>query len=246
MKKGLLLSCFGVGLLTLSGCTPRSDITQEELARRTQELVNAVAVGDQAPWKRYFSEDCMFFDERGRNMNKQALVAEITPLPEGSSGTITIVRIKSHIESNVVIMSYDLDEKEIIFGQEMMARYHETDTWLRRKGSWQIVAGQVLRYYEDPAPGQVDLRMFADFVGTYELAPTKMLTISQDEGRLFRQGGDGPKVELVPEATGVFFRKGVEGRTLFRRGKQGEVATLIERRNNEDLVWKKVMIAPQR
>jgi hypothetical protein len=30
----------------------------------------------------------MYFDEKGRSMNKEELVADITPLPEGYSGTI--------------------------------------------------------------------------------------------------------------------------------------------------------------
>jgi hypothetical protein len=72
-------------------------------------------------------------------MNKAALVAAITPLPNGYSGSIKVVNAKSHIERNVAILSYDMDETEIVFGQNMTARYHETDTWMRRHGQWQIV-----------------------------------------------------------------------------------------------------------
>lgn len=242
MRKVLLLSLCGIGLFTCSACKPKPDITQEELVRRTQELVSSVAAGNQVPWNKYFADDCMFFDEMGKNKNKEALVADITPLPPGSSGSIAVGKVQSHIEGDVAIMSYDLDEKEIVFGQEETARYHQTDTWMRRNGEWKIVAGQVLRYYEDPAAGEADARMFADYVGTYELAAGKTLTISQEGKQLYRQRGNGPKVELIPEATGIFFRKGVEGRILFRRGQQGKVDTLIDRRNNEDVVWKKVQI----
>lgn len=238
MREVLLLSL--VVMFTFTGCMRQRDITQEEFIRRTQELVDAVAVGNQAPWKKYYADDCMFFDEKGENKNKAALVADITPLPQGSTGSISIGKVQSHIEGNVAIMSYDLDEKETIFGQEMTARYHQTDTWMRRNGTWQIVAGQVLRYYEDPAPGSVDSRMFSDFAGTYELAPSKKLTISQEGAQLFRRRGDESKVELIAEAQGIFFRKGVEGRILFRRGKEGRVDALIDRRNNEDVVWKRV------
>src|SRR5271157_4131306 len=139
--------------LTLSACRAKIGITQEELVRRTQELVDSVAGGDQKPWKKYFAEDAMFFDERGENMNKTALVAGITALPAGHSGTIKVIKVQSHIERRVAILSYDLDETEIIYGQIEKARYHETDTWMRRNEQWQIIASQVLRYYEDPAPG---------------------------------------------------------------------------------------------
>jgi hypothetical protein len=215
-------------------------ITQDELVRRSQELMDAVTAGDKAPWQKYFADDCFDFDEKGRNMDKTALVADITPLPKGYSGSIKIVNAKSHIDGSVAILSYDMDEKETIFGQDLTARYHATDTWMLRNGQWQIVAEQVLRYYEDPAPGKADVAKFPDFVGTYELAPGNTLTVSANGQQLFRQRGSSPKVELIPEACDIFFRKGVEGRILFRRGDNGKVDALIDRRNNEDVVWKKV------
>jgi len=231
-----------VGMLTLcsTACQGKAEITQDELVRRTQELVDSVAGGDQTPWKRYYADDCMYFDEKGRNMNKAALVADITPLPTGYSGSIKVVNAKSHIERNVAILSYDMDETEIVFGQTEKARYHETDTWMRRHGQWQIVAGQVLRYYEDPAPGKVDRAKLADYAGTYEVARANRLTISVDADQLYRQRDDQPKGPLIQEASDIFFRKGVEGRILFRRDDHGRVDALVDRRNNEDVIWKKV------
>ena len=241
MQKPIIpLFAIGLTLLTLTSCKPQSDITQGELVRRTQELADSVALGDQNPWKKYLADDCMFFDEKGRNMNKAALVADITPLPTGYSGSIKIANVQSHIERNIAILSYDQDEKETVFGQEMTARYHETDTWMHRNGQWQIIAGQVLRYYEDPAPGRADTAKFGEYVGTYELAPGKTLTVSTDSKLLYRQRGDRPKDLLIPEAADIFFRKGVEGRILFHHVDSGKVDALIDRRNNEDVVWKKI------
>jgi hypothetical protein len=77
-------------------------------------------------------------------------------------------------------------------------------------------------------------------VGTYELAPGVVLTISTDGGQLYRQRGDRPKEQLIPEAPDIFFRKGVEGRILFHYVDSGKVDILIDRRNNEDVVWRKV------
>jgi hypothetical protein len=182
-----LASCTAVGLVLLvsTACHTKHEITQDELVRRTQELFENLAAGDQAPWKKYFAEDCMYFDEKGRNMNKAALIADITPLPTGYSGTIKVVNAHSHIERNVAIMSYDMNETETVFGQNMTARYHATDTWMHRKGQWQIVAGQVLRYYEDPASGKVDSAKFKEYLGTYELAPRNRLTITLDGQQLY-------------------------------------------------------------
>ena len=50
----------------------------------------------------------------------------------------------------------------------------------------------------------------------------------------------GKKEELLPETSELFFRKGVEGRILFHYAATGKVDSLIDRRNNEDVIWKKI------
>jgi heat shock protein HspQ len=214
-------------------------ITEAELVRRTQELYDAVVPGNQAPWKKYFAEDSIFADEKGRTMDKPKLVADITPMPAGYSGAIKIEQVQSRIYNNVAILSYDANEKETIFGQELSARYHVMDTWLQRDGNWQIIASQAHRYYEDPAVGKTDSKKFPDFIGGYELAPGQIRTVIAEGDRLFVERS-GKKDQLFPEASELFFRKGIEGRILFRYDKNGKVDALIDRRNNEDVVWHKV------
>jgi hypothetical protein len=229
-------------MLSLSSCMSRNHapITQDELVRNSQELFDAVASGDQTPWKKYFADDSMYFDEKGRSMDKTALVKDVTPLPAGYSGTIKVVNAKSNIQGDTAILSYDLNETETIFGQDLTARYHGTDTWMYRNGQWQIVAGQMLRYYEDPAPGKADPKKYAEYVGTYELAPGVTQTVSLRDGGLYAKRGERPEVQLVPESSDIFFLRGVEGRRLFRQNDSGKVDVMIDRRDNEDVVWKKI------
>ena len=241
-------------------------ITEQELVRRTQELYDSIVSGNQTPWKKYFADDCTFSDEKGRTLDKTKLVADITPLPKGYSGAIKIENVISRIIGDTAILSYDANETETIFGQNLRARYHVTDTWLLRNGNWQIIASQAHRYYEDPAIDKADGKKFPDFVGSYELAPgqTRTVTVengaSRDErhgrksrevaversGELPRYNGklfierNGKKEELLPETSDLFFRKGVEGRILFHCDSTGKVDALIDRRNNEDVVWRRV------
>jgi hypothetical protein len=218
--------------------TPK--ITQEELVQRTQQLFDSVAAGDQAPWKTNFAEDAIYTDETGKIMDKPALIASITPLPKGYSGTIKVVKPQSRIHGDTVVLAYSLDETETVFGTVLHARYHGTDTWLFRNGHWQIVAGQMLRYYEDPAVGKIDTSHLDDFVGTYQLAPAVTLTITRERNQLYSKRGNAPKTVLEPESVDLFFRPGIEGRRLFHRNTSGKVDMLIDRRNNEDLIWKKL------
>jgi hypothetical protein len=243
--QSLNLGCglFAFALFTVPAHAAQSEsnkITQEELVRRTQELDDSIAIGNQTPWKNYFAEDAIYTDETGKTMDKATLVASIAPLPKGYSGTIKIIKPQSRIDGNTAILTYDLDETEIVFGQTLHARYHGTDTWLWRNGHWQIVTGQMLRYYEDPAVGRIDTTHLDDFVGTYELSPGVILTVSREGTRLYSKRGDAPKSVLEPESPDLFFRPGAEGRRLFRRNDSGKVDALIDRRNNEDLIWKKL------
>jgi len=244
-----ILRSFGSGLiialilistkLSAIGSPPdETSINEQELVRRTQALFDALVSGNRGPWAKYFAEDAIYFDEKGRNMTKAALIADITALPSGYSGTIKIGKVASRLIHDTAILSYDLDETETIFGQNVRARYHETDTWLRRGDSWQIVAAQAFRYYEDPAIGRIDSATLPRFTGIYELAPGQMRTVLVDGGKLYLER-NGKREELLPESCDIFFRKGVEGRILFRTGAEDKIEALVDRRNNEDVVWRK-------
>ncbi len=213
-------------------------ITQDELVRRTQELYDAIVPGNQAPWKKYFADDCIFSDEKGRTLDKTKLVADITPVPAGYSGAIKVDNVQSRIIGDTAVLSHDANEIETIFGQNLTARYHITDTWLRRSGEWKIIASQAHRYYEDPAIGKSDPKKFGDFIGIYELAPGQTRSVTAASENLFVER-KGKKEQLFPETCDLFFRKGVEGRLLFRYDADGMVDALIDRRNNEDIVWHK-------
>jgi hypothetical protein len=238
-----LLLVFSVALILSTAvqsiCGEPTAITEEELVRRSQELFDAVVPGNKEPWQKYFADDCMFADEKGRSLNKAQLVADITPLPKGYSGTIKIAKPRSIIHGDTAILSYDTNETETIFGQKLTARYHVTDTWLRRNGTWQIASSQAMRYYEDPAVARIDPKKFANFSGIYELAPGQTRRVFSEDENLYVER-NGKREQLLPEAYDIFFRKGVEGRILFRYADTGKVDALIDRRNNEDVIWRRM------
>jgi ketosteroid isomerase-like protein len=236
-KYALLLTGF-IASSIARGAGTDATITQEELVRRTQELFDAVVPGNQEPWKKYYADDCVFADEKGRQMDKEKLIADISPMPKGYSGTIKVVKPVSRIIGDTAILSYDCDETETVFGQHLTARYHATDTWLRRSGAWQIVASQTMRYYEDPAIGRVDLAKFPEFSGVYELAEGQTRKVFVEGESLFVER-NGKREQLFPESADIFFRKGVEGRVLFRTWTDSKVDALIDRRNNEDIIWQR-------
>lgn len=233
---------FLISTSSFSLIAAKPPITEQELVRRTQEMMDAVATGNQEPWEKYYADDCIVADEKGRLFDKAKLVADIKQLPTGYSGVIKIEHVLSRIIGDTAILSYDLNETETIFGQELHARYHEIDTWMHRNGNWQIIATQVHRYYEDPAaanPSQLLNYQPSSYVGTYEVASGQTRRVSVDNEKLFVER-NGKREQLFPEAANIFFRQGVEGRILFRYDSSGKVDALIDRRNNEDVIWRKV------
>src|SRR5262245_7586049 len=131
----LALICF-VSAATIV-CAADVPVTQDELVRRTQELYDSLVTGDRAAWQKHLADDCMFADEKRRCFDKPKLIADITPLPAGYSGTIKIQDVHSRIIGNTAVLSYDAAETETIFGQNLKARYHITDTWIESNGTWQ-------------------------------------------------------------------------------------------------------------
>ncbi|MEO6798728.1 MAG: nuclear transport factor 2 family protein [Rhodanobacter sp.] len=219
-------------------------MTQDGLLRLTPKRMRAVGAGNPVPFEEQFADDALIFNERGRSMDKTQLLKQITPLPKGDAGTLDVVNPASRRVGDVIAFSYDLDETETIFGQRNEARYHETDTWVKQSGKWQIIAEQVLRYYMDPAPGQANLSRYPLYPGTYQLGPGVTLTVSQEGSNLYAQESGKKKELLIPEATDIFFSKGVEGRELFKSDGQGNVVAYIQRRNNEDLIWNRLDSKP--
>src|SRR5215469_7851244 len=191
-------------LATGCGSSQQSAISHHELVRRTQETMDAVALGNPEPWKNYFAEDGMYFDEKGHFMDKAALLKDVSPLPDGYSGAIKVQHAKSNVLRDTAVVSYDLDETEVVFGQALKARYHGTDTWVRRNGQWQMVAGQMLRYYEDPALGKANPSAYRDYAGTYELAPgiTRVVRVNLPQ-IIVERSGRVPET-LLPEAPDLF------------------------------------------
>lgn len=220
--------------------TAAGTITEAELLRRTQQLYAASDVGDAKPWNAWFADDAMVYDEKGHALDKKALLADLGPMPAGYAVHIKVVNPHIIMAPGVAAVAYECDESESAFGQPLHARYHTVDTWLFRKGTWQIAASQTMRYYEDPKLGTTDVAHLDDFTGSYELTPGTRRSVSHEGNALFVQKGTGAKTELLPETGDLFFRKGVEGRVLFHRDTHGKVDALYDRRNNEDIVWKRV------
>ena len=206
--------------------------------------MDAVVPGDQTLWKLYsLAEDALFFDEKGRAMDKQALLEDLKPMPKGYSGTIKVTDSIGPVRAKCSDLELRTrTRRRQSSGSSFNARYGTTDTWLYRNGQWQIAASQVLRYYEDPAIGTVADKMHEGRGGHLRISSAAdVIVVTRRWGRNCSHNATmGSRCGYCRSLRIWVFRVGAEGRRLFRRDAAGKVMMLVDRRNNEDVLWKKV------
>lgn len=90
-------------------------------------------------------------------------------------------------------------------------------------------------------PAVINLKNLDSYVGQYELAPEVIYTITREGDKLFGQRTGRAKEELLPLCVDIFYRKGTwRGEKVFQRDGQRRVVTMLDRRENNDLIWKRV------
>jgi hypothetical protein len=215
--------------------------TEKQLVAIAQELYDAIAVGNKAPWEKYVADDMIYTDENWQILSKKDLVEGLRSLPKGYSGSIRIAKVQSRINGDAAVLSYRALEEETIFGQKLTPTYLVTDTYFKRNGQWQMIASHVIVMPSERKAIALRLDLLESFVGEYELTPGVTYTISLEGGRLIGQRIGRAKEELLPADNNTFFRKGtIRGEKVFVRDANGRVTQMLDRRENNDLVWKKI------
>jgi hypothetical protein len=215
--------------------------TEREIVRIIQSLMDAVAVGDKAVWERHVADDLIYTDENWRVLTKAEILADFRPLPKGYSGSIKVAGVKSRINGDAAVISWQALEEETVFGQRLAPVYLVTDTYFRRGGRWQLVASQITVRPSERKTLNVDPKVYDSLAGEYELTPGVTYTVTVEDGRLLGQRTGRDKQELLPADVNTYFVKGsIRGEKVFVRDAGGRATMLLDRRENNDLVWKRI------
>ena len=150
----IALAVVSINVFARAADTP--DAVKAQLIETTRHLLDAIAPGDKAPWAKVMAEECLYSDENGTTMTKAKFLEELGPLPAGYSGNMKLEKPQFILAGDTAILAYELNEQETVFGQELHARYHATDTWVRRDGQWRMIASQVVRTIEEKLLPQVE------------------------------------------------------------------------------------------
>lgn len=232
--------------LLASAAAASTDATKAELVKLTQELMDALPPGKQDVWQRILADDALIIDEFGRRQNKKEAVESLHAMPQGFSGSIEIRDAELRVQGDTAVLSGELYERESVFDQKLVVRYIFANTFVRRAGNWQLLAAiDTTLPTQPPALDVADLHV-ADYPGVYRYGPGRAFEVGLDGEHLFyttRAGGK--RVPLDAVAKDVFMDGGDERSLLvFRRGADGRVNELIERRKFNDLRMRREDAAP--
>jgi D-alanyl-D-alanine-carboxypeptidase/D-alanyl-D-alanine-endopeptidase len=86
----------------------------------------------------------------------------------------------------------------------------------------------------------VDTKAFDNYVGSYQLAPNAIMTMSRDGDRLFTQLTGQPKFEVFPEGERKFFLKVVDAQLTFDTDAQGKATQATLHQNGRDMMAKRI------
>jgi len=86
----------------------------------------------------------------------------------------------------------------------------------------------------------LDPKLFDRYVGTYQLGPYALLTISREEGRFYTQLTGQPKIEVFAESERKFFLKVVDAQLTFDLDQQGAASQVTLHQNGIDSVAKRL------
>jgi len=208
------------------------------LHRQTQELMDAVTAGERTVWERYLDAGVIYTDESGSVMSRSEMLANIKPLPQGVSGKIKVLGFKAAVHGSTAVTTHLDDEYETYHGHELHCQYRTTDTWMKTRAGWRLVAGQVLALRTDPPAISLTSRQMDEYTGRYALTPSIVYEIRNSGGAWQGQRTDGKPETLLGEVPDMLFVGGKPRyRKVFLRGPDGRITGFAERREAWDIIW---------
>ena len=219
---------------------PQPDVAAE-LRARDQALLDAIAVGNVKLWDDVLAVDATYVDESGDILKRADFLKQLQPLPKGVSGTISIAEYSARVSGDVATVIHRDDEKEQYHGQNLTAQYLMTETWQRQSGDWKLLQVHAYSVLKEPPSVSLPGPELDEYVGRYQGGPDLIYMIKHEGDHLTGEREGRPGSPLSVEIRDVLFVSGqLRTRKLFNRDAKGRITGFVDRREGNDLVWKKV------
>ena len=232
--------------LTLLAATPVAAADDPalaaELQAKTQKLVDAIAPGHQSVWDVETDPALIFVTESNEVFSKPALLKELTPLPKGLVGNIKVTEYKLQRHGDTAVATYIADESLDYHGQLLKTKFRTTDAWHRTAAGWKMISSMTEAVLGDPPAIALPPAKLAEYAGHYQLTPKIHYTVRVDGGRVYGKRSDRPEAELKAEGPDIFFVAGSpRSRKVFYRDASGKVTGFGDRREGQDIKWKRLL-----
>jgi hypothetical protein len=213
----------------------------QQFRQRDQALLDAIAPGDGKVWDAALAADAVYVDENGVVINRADFLKQLTPLPAGASGTLTISAYSAHQYGDVVIVVHTDDEDELYHRQHLKAQYLMTETWQHKEGVWNLLLVHAYSVLQEPKMSVLSPSELDAYVGRYSSAPDLICMIRREGDHLTGDRPGRPAAQLKVEVRDVFFVSGqLRTQKIFERDPNGRVIGFVDRREGSDLMWKRV------
>ncbi len=242
MKRSALMlaACVACSLTQCSSAAESAAATEQVLRDATQQLLDAIAPGDVAVWERWLDPAVLYVDENDVVRGKAEMLKELQPLPKGLVGHLKIAEFRMSLAGDTAVVTHEDDETLDYFGQVLLSRFRNTDTWHRTPVGWRLLGSQVLAVHQDPPAVTLDAATLCTYAGRYVLT-TEISATARCEGNglVFERAGR-PNRTFMPELKDQFFEPGQpRSRRQFQRDANGAITGFVDRREERDIVWKR-------
>ncbi len=213
---------------------------EQEIIRLERERLDAYARADRAAFDRIVADDFTMTHSDGSVFDKAQERAVLRPsTAERPLPTLNIEDVRVRVYGDAAVITGRLVEQGERVGRVSL-RF--TNTYVRRQGRWQIVAGQLTRLPQERPPTtnvNASPNVLDTYVGQYELAPNLIITITKDGNRLMSEVG-GRKSELTAQSETQFSIPSANIKVTFVKDANGQVTHLIINDNGREGQAKKI------
>ena len=212
---------------------------QPKLSQAEEEVLSARNAGTEASnnrdpeaWSPYIADDCIFSTDAGSRLNKAEVSrVVVAKFPHDYDYSVDPRDAVVHVYGDAAVLNLRFTVHEKFTDGEIVTEMRATETYVRRNGSWVLVArqwGKIPVNHRKPAA--VDAHRYQDYAGQYEWRPLDDVeNILVKDGRLWTKSGKDAPEEIFSMGGDAFFLEGELGTNTFVRDGQGRVTGYIFR-----------------
>src|SRR3989440_6381035 len=183
---------------TNSGTTAQNTSVEQEILRLERERLNAFARADKVAFERLVTDDLTITHGYGEVLTKAQEMSVMRPsTPERPLPALSVEDPKVRVYGDAAVMTGSLVETNRDGRRELVLRF--TNTYVKEKKQWRMVAGQLTTLSRERAIAKVDPKMYDAYVGQYRNPRGRILTVIKQSDKLMIEVG-GERVEIFPES----------------------------------------------